>query len=164
MSQPRRQPTTLFTVFAVLALLLVLPLAACGGVDEDEAYVDGAQAPDTGEDTTVPAPADAVTYYGDEDETELGAAEVEVRLHDRVIEMPDSLPEGRTTFVVTNTGQVPHNFEVEGRGLEAELEQALQPGETGELTVDLAAGTYTVYCPVGDHQEAGMEKELQVTR
>lgn len=88
---------------------------------------------------------------------------VEVTEEEWLINMPASLPAGLTTFEVTNTGAVVHNFEIEGQDIEEELESDLQPGDTGSLTVDLQPGTYTVYCPISGHDELGMELELIVT-
>ena len=65
--------------------------------------------------------------------------------------------------MVTNNGTVAHNFEIEGQGIEEELEQNLQPGATATLQVDLQPGSYTVYCPVANHREQGMELALTVT-
>lgn len=89
-------------------------------------------------------------------------APVEVQLVDFVIDMPTMLPSGVTTFNVVNAGQAPHNIEIEGNGIEVELENDLQAGETGTLQVELKPGTYKVYCPVGDHEERGMVLELVV--
>jgi uncharacterized cupredoxin-like copper-binding protein len=92
-----------------------------------------------------------------------GANTVDVTLTEFTIDMPATVAAGEVTFIVTNTGSVEHNFEVEGQGIEEEFEENLQPGETGELTLTLEPGTYEVYCPVGDHAEQGMEIELTVT-
>ena len=86
-----------------------------------------------------------------------------VSLTEFEIDMPDSIPAGPTTFEVTNNGTVEHNFEVEGQGVEEELETNLQPGETGTLEVDLQPGTYEIYCPVADHEGQGMSLTLTVT-
>ncbi len=88
---------------------------------------------------------------------------VQVELTEFEIRMPEELPAGETTFEVTNVGDAEHNFEVEGQGIEEEFEENLQPGETKTMTLDLAPGTYEVYCPVGDHAERGMRLELTVT-
>jgi len=88
---------------------------------------------------------------------------VQVSLTEFEIDMPDSIPAGPTTFEVTNNGTVEHNFEVEGQGVEEELETNLQPGETGTLEVDLQPGTYEIYCPVADHEGQGMSLTLTVT-
>jgi len=70
---------------------------------------------------------------------------------------------GPVTFVVTNSGQIPHAIEVEGEGIEKELE-TIQPGATDTLTVTLKAGRYEVYCPVGEgsHKKLGMDTRLVV--
>jgi len=107
------------------------------------------------------APADS----GEDGESAAETAEttVDVSLVEFAIEMPNSIPAGTVTFNVTNNGTVEHNFEIEGTGLEQVFEMNLQPGETQTMTVDLPAGTYEVYCPVGDHHDQGMELELTVT-
>ncbi len=55
---------------------------------------------------------------------------------------------------------MPHAFEVEGNGVEEETE-TITAGEAS-VTVDLEAGEYTYYCPVGQHRQAGMEGKLTV--
>lgn len=90
------------------------------------------------------------------------AGGVQVSLTDFSIEMPENLPAGPATFRVSNDGAVEHNFEVEGQGMEEELEENLAPGDTGTLQVDLEPGTYEIYCPVGDHADRGMRMELTV--
>jgi plastocyanin len=95
--------------------------------------------------------------------TAAASAPVAVSLSEFAIDMPDSLPAGPTTFEVTNDGTIEHSFEIEGQGIEEELEHNLQPGETLTLQVDLAPGTYEVYCPVDDHRGEGMERDLTVS-
>ena len=101
------------------------------------------------------------------DEAETGAAgemaPVNVSLVEHQIDMPASIPAGTVTFNITNNGTEEHSFEIEGNGIEEGLGANLQPGESGTLTVDLAPGTFTVYCPVGDHRAQGMELQLTVT-
>src|SRR5688572_8648759 len=79
---------------------------------------------------------------------------VEVELVSYEINMPTTLDAGTITFhVINNSDDHEHSIEIEGNGIEKELEPHLQPGEEGTLTVDLAPGTYRVYCPVEDHAE-----------
>ena len=87
---------------------------------------------------------------------------VDVALADFTIGMPASVDEGAVTFSVTNEGAREHGFKIAGAGLEEELDQNLQPGETRELSVALKFGTYDVWCPVGDHRDRGMLTTLQV--
>lgn len=57
---------------------------------------------------------------------------------------------------VVNDGENPHTFTVEGQDVNVEV----QPGETATATVDLDAGTYTLFCEF--HRSAGMETTLTV--
>ncbi len=88
---------------------------------------------------------------------------VAVGLVEYEINMPTAIPAGPTTFEVTNNGTIEHNFEVEGQGIEREFESNLQPGESQTMTFDdLPVGSYTVYCPVDNHRQLGMELQLSV--
>jgi plastocyanin len=70
---------------------------------------------------------------------------------------------GTVEFKLTNDGQAPHALEVEGPGGEAET-KTLQPGQSATLDADLGrAGKYTMYCPVGNHRQQGMEGTVTVT-
>ena len=69
--------------------------------------------------------------------------------------MPDSLPAGPTTFTVTNAGTIEHSFEIEGQGIEQQLEHHLKPGESMDLQVDLAPGNVRGVLPGGWPQGAG---------
>jgi len=88
---------------------------------------------------------------------------VEVRLTEYAIEMPRQLSAGRTRFKVTNAGDMFHRFEIEGKGIEVEIEAGVDEGQTKTLDVDLQPGSYEVYCPVRGHKKAGMFLRVEVT-
>jgi len=94
-------------------------------------------------------------------------APITVSLIDGKIEMPASIPGGSVTFQVTNNGTLEHSLVIEGvdnPGFSASLDHTLQPGQSATLQVDLAPGTYRVYCPVDSHADKGMLLELTVTQ
>ncbi|MFQ5802400.1 MAG: cupredoxin domain-containing protein [Candidatus Methylomirabilales bacterium] len=64
---------------------------------------------------------------------------------------------GEVTFVVTNTGQYPHGFAIDGI---TKTLPRIEPGDTARLTLKLPKGTYTFYCPVKGHRGKGMEGAL----
>jgi len=88
---------------------------------------------------------------------------VEVRLTEYAIEMPLRLSAGPTVFKVTNDGGMYHRFEIEGKGIEKELESGVDAGETKMLELNLEPGSYEVYCPVRGHKKAGMFLRVQIT-
>jgi uncharacterized cupredoxin-like copper-binding protein len=69
---------------------------------------------------------------------------------------------GTYTFTLSNDGSTEHALEIEGQGIEEELEE-VTPGSSGELTVTFSkTGTYEFYCPVDGHRDQGMEGALVV--
>ena len=68
---------------------------------------------------------------------------------------------GEMTFTLVNDGQLTHALEIEGQGIEEESDE-IDGGASTDLTVDLEAGEYELYCPVGNHREQGMEGTLVV--
>ena len=92
-------------------------------------------------------------------------AEIQVQLSEWKIQLSAaSVPAGPVRFIVHNSGSIPHGFEVEGRGLEKEVE-LIQPGASDTLELRLETGSYEIYCPVGgvSHKNLGMETGLTVT-
>jgi uncharacterized cupredoxin-like copper-binding protein len=92
-----------------------------------------------------------------------GGSVVDVALADFSIQ-PSAIDvePGSYTFHVVNEGESVHALEVEGPGGEVETAD-LGPGESADLDVDLSeAGTYEMYCPVGDHRDRGMEGSITV--
>ena len=92
-------------------------------------------------------------------------AAVRAELSEWTIRLSDaSVQAGPVAFTATNTGSIPHALEVEGAGLEKQT-PLIQPGQSATLTLDLAPGTYEIYCPVGQdsHKKLGMETHLKVT-
>ena len=87
---------------------------------------------------------------------------VEVTLDEYTIEMPQALPPGPTTFLVTNNGQKSHSFKIQGPGIDATLEAVVRPKATGTLEVTLQPGEYEIVCPIGSHAAKGMTRKLVV--
>jgi plastocyanin len=67
---------------------------------------------------------------------------------------------GKVTIKFDNKSSVPHGFSIEGNGIAAASD--VVTGSSTSFSVDLKAGKYTYYCPVGDHRAAGMEGTLTV--
>jgi uncharacterized cupredoxin-like copper-binding protein len=127
--------TMRFVVLAVLALALAAALSACGS-SSDEGATETAG---SGESISI--------------------GETEFALDPSSVQVQNA---GTVTFQVTNNGSVDHALEVEGQGVEEETE-AIAPGESAELTVDLSqTGSYEIYCPIDGHREKGMEGTLTV--
>ena len=138
-----RRLVVLLAAFAVAGAL-----GACGDDDERE----GAGTTGTGTSTAVEPTGEPV-------------ATVEMGLRD--FELDPSDPEvdgaGVVEFKLSNDGQTPHNLEVETPQGEFELEQDLEPGQSGNLKAEVTEpGEYVIYCPVSNHREMGMEGTLTV--
>lgn len=92
------------------------------------------------------------------------ASTISVRLSEWKVELSRAaVGPGPVSFIVKNTGTIPHQFEVEGKGIEKETPQ-IAPGDSVVLTVTLKEGEYEVYCPIGDgsHEKLGMKAKLHV--
>ena len=87
-------------------------------------------------------------------------AQLEVTAVDFAFE-PSSLEvgEGGATLVLANDGEFPHALAVEGGDAATDTVDA---GGSTELSLDLDPGSYTIFCPVGDHRDRGMEGTLVV--
>lgn len=121
------------TILSLLAMTSTL--AACGG--------DGG----TGGDTTGGATGDGT---------------IAIEASDFAFD-PDnvSAAAGTIEFELTNTGASEHDIVVEEAD-DTEVVRAAA-GETATGSIELEAGTYTIYCSVPGHRASGMEGTLEVS-
>lgn len=63
---------------------------------------------------------------------------------------------GTVTFTIRNEGQMPHDFAINGNGVEAKTPH-IEPGETATLEVTLEPGSYNYECTVPGHAMLGMK-------
>src|SRR4051812_37727222 len=68
---------------------------------------------------------------------------------------------GNVTITMDNPSSVPHGVAVEGNGVDKDG-SVVNKGGKSTVTASLKKGTYTFYCPVPGHKEAGMKGTLTV--
>ena len=137
---------------ALLLTLLVLAavgLAACGGDDDDE--TSAAPATDTSAtDTTASGGGAAISVSADPGgqlaytETELTAAA------------------GDDTIEFDNPASIPHDVRIEDADGNDIGGTDVVSGDSATASVTLEPGTYTFFCSVDGHRDAGMEGTLTV--
>jgi plastocyanin len=135
---------------ALIAIMIPLALAACGDDDDD----DTAAAPETTSAETTTEDTGGTGGGGGESIT---ISETEFALDPA----DPTVAAGEVTITAVNDGATVHNLEVEGNGVE-EITDDLNPGDSGELTLDLEPGEYEIYCAIGSHAAQGMEGTLTV--
>ena len=94
-----------------------------------------------------------------------GAAAAKVVVTEREFHItlaPAKVKAGPTTFVVKNTGRFPHALAIAGPGVASKRTAMISPGKSGQLTITLRAGSYSVWCPVPGHAAQGMKAKLAV--
>jgi hypothetical protein len=154
--------------FLILSAAMIVLAGACRTATDSGMEGTQTPAPSSGTYGTTESGSTSSGGYGTT-EASAGAygsatasqGQVQVTLNDYRIDMPDSLPVGRTTFHVMNYGRIPHSFGIRGGapgstyggmdGYDRRLASDLASGQMANLEVDLQPGVYTAYCPVGNH-------------
>jgi plastocyanin len=141
-------------LYAAVAALAIgaLVLAACGG-DDSTASTSAADAESgAGSGTTGAAsggPGGTVSIAAEPDQLAFTKTEI-------------TAPAGNDTIELDNPSTTAHNVEIEDSSGEDIAEtDTISSGKT-TTTADLAPGTYTFYCAVPGHREAGMEGTITV--
>lgn len=144
------------------ALCFTLVATACAGRDDsaaDTAAIDTAPGPILPAPASTPETTGASAAGGDTDLVHVPLKEWSVTVSKAV------LAPGPRTFHAMNQGTNTHAFEIEGNGQEWKSDP-IPPGGSATLTPTLAAGTYTVYCPIvdshGNHRQRGMSTTFSV--
>jgi plastocyanin len=135
------------------ALCAALAVAGCGGSDSKKSSASS----DTGA-SSAPAPAPAPSGSGGGSSLQLAADESGQLKFDKT---SLSAKAGKVTITMDNPSPVPHAVAVEGNGVDKDGNTVGNGGKS-TVSVDLKAGTYTFYCPVDGHKDAGMKGTLTV--
>jgi plastocyanin len=69
---------------------------------------------------------------------------------------------GKVTVSMKNPAPIPHDVSLEGKGVD-QKGKVVKGGGTSTVTADLKPGTYTFYCSVDAHRQAGMQGKLTVS-
>lgn len=137
-----------------VAVLLGLGVAACGSSNSDSSNSAPSAAPTTSAASTTPKTTSTASTGG--------AKTVKVGESEFKITPPNgSASAGNVVLDVSNTGQIPHQLEVEGKG-EEQKTAVIDPGGSAKLAVKLKPGKYEWYCPISGHRQQGMEGTLTV--
>lgn len=166
---------------AVVALLSLLFLvAACSSDDDGDADPTATEVSAEDPAATEPADEPEPTDSAEPDPTDEPAGSetsVDVSLTEFVLDPSvESVPAGTVTFNVSSDGAIFHNLRVVATDLDPDglptddatfgVDEAqvdivggtadLDPGDTEELSVDLAAGNYVLICNIPTHYDIGM--------
>jgi plastocyanin len=135
---------------ACVAAVAALALAACGGGDDNN-------------DTTAAATPPATTTGGG---GAGGGSTVNISTPsgtDLAYNQKDvSAKAGSVTIDFQNNESIPHDVAVESPSGDTVGQTDLVASGTANTTVDLQPGSYTFFCTVPGHREAGMEGTLTV--
>jgi uncharacterized cupredoxin-like copper-binding protein len=121
--------------FGALLIAGALLLGACGGGGDDGGDGGGGE---TG---------------GDGGATTFSLTGTEFKFDPSTLSVP---ADEEITIELVNGGTIEHDFTLD----EAGVKIAVPATETDSATFSIAAGTYTFYCSVPGHREAGMEGTL----
>src|SRR6266545_2196851 len=140
----RDRQSSLFGVVVIAVVLSLLAmLVAVVAVGFGSRAIDEAESASDGSGGAAAAPATAT-----------------VRLTEFAIEPATLDVAAGGSLEIMNMGSGQHNLAVEGQDLASAM---IDSGGTGQLDLaGLAPGTYTIFCQVPGHREAGMEGTLRV--
>lgn len=140
---------------AVIAASAALVFAACGGDEEEPAPA----ATEAATEAPTEAPTEAAT------EAPAAAAstltiEADPGGENAFTETEATAEAGQVEIDFKNPAQVPHAVVIEG--VDGATTETVQGADAPPITVELEAGEYTFFCPVGNHRADGMEGKLTV--
>lgn len=143
----RRISSTALGAGLVLALIGLVGAGLIGqsvGVreihhEEEAAPAEGGEAA-----AAVEIPADALLWEADQSLLYVSA--------------PSSGTAGEVTIAIDNVGGIPHNVTFEGVNGDQPIVEATNGIDVA--TIEIEPGTYTYYCSIPGHREAGMEGEI----
>jgi plastocyanin len=143
--------TTMRRLFALTSALVLAAaaLAACGGGDESSTTAVSSTTSSATEVTST-TPDESFAVAADPD-GQLAFTKTEL-----------SVPAGSVTVDFENASSTPHDVVVEDADGNELIHTDTISASSATATAELEPGTYTFFCSVDSHREAGMEGTLTV--
>jgi len=145
------------------AAVLLVAVAGCGGSSNESSKNAGSNTtgatptPTETPSATATATATAKSGGGGGETVQLAApADGSLKFDKTTLDAKA----GNVTIDLDNPSSTPHAVAIEGNGVD-QSSQTVTASKTS-VTADLKPGTYTFYCPVPGHRQAGMEGTLTV--
>jgi uncharacterized cupredoxin-like copper-binding protein len=137
-------------------LVAALGLAACGGGSGSSSSSNPAAAPST--QASPSASASAGSGGGSRD-TLSASPSGALAFNTTTL----TAKAGSVSLVMSNPGSsgIAHGIAISGNGVD-QSGDVVDPGSTSTVTAQLKPGTYTFFCPVPGHEQAGMKGTLVV--
>lgn len=143
--------------------LLVLAVAACGSGNATSVPASSSGASTTATSSAPGASADADGSSPAGSAAATDATPITVR--DFKFDTPDVTVDGVVALAVTNAGPTIHDLTIrDAAGKVLGETEDLKAGASETLTVDIPAGSYTIFCSLPGHESLGIKGTLTVTR
>jgi uncharacterized cupredoxin-like copper-binding protein len=137
---------------AVVAVAAAVVLAGCGSSSSGGGTASGAPSSAGGSAGGTSSAAAAG-----------GGTQVTVDASEYALKLPsNTMAPGTYTFTMDNVGHATHAIELKGPGIDGAKSSTAGPGGKATLTVTLQPGSYELWCPVGNHKQAGMDTTITV--
>jgi uncharacterized cupredoxin-like copper-binding protein len=136
---------------------VVLAVAGCGGSSSSSSATTPASSSSAASASSSPTTSSASASAGHET-VHLSAVPGKLAFNTKKLKTKA----GTVTLSMSNPSTFGHGISVEGHGVDKDG-KVVQHGGTSTVTVKLKPGTYTFYCPVPGHRQAGMQGTLTVT-
>jgi uncharacterized cupredoxin-like copper-binding protein len=147
-----------FPAIALSAVLVALGLAACGG--SSSSSTSSSSAPATSSSSSTSTSASASTGGGGGSLSDAANPSGQLKFTKSSL----SAKAGKVTINFANSSPLGHNFTIQ-QGTNGATVGATPTFQGGSktLTVTLKPGTYTFFCSVPGHRQAGMQGTLTVS-
>jgi uncharacterized cupredoxin-like copper-binding protein len=142
-------PKTL--VLATTVLILAIAAAGCGGSSKSSSSPSSGATSSPGTTASSPSPSAGVLTDAADPSGQLKFTKTSL-----------SAKAGKVTIRFTNDSSLPHNFTIQGTNGSVIGATPTFSGGSKTLTVTLKPGTYTFFCSVPGHRDAGMHGTLMV--
>jgi uncharacterized cupredoxin-like copper-binding protein len=141
---------------AVVAVAAAVVLAGCGSSSSGGGTAAGAPSSAGGSAGAAGGGTSSAAAGGSGTPVTVDASEYALKLPS------NTMAPGTYTFTMDNVGHATHAIEIEGPGVDHAKSSTAGPGGKATLTVTLQPGSYELWCPVGNHKQAGMDTTITV--